>query len=125
MPIIELSSDTFVQSCAVCSGKETVEMSEALPEDTGAGDHLIRLPTCRNCGAVELLIPLQSDPDDHPEPGSYGHLHRLLVEELDERLTPSRADAARTAKRAKWFPSGFNLPAKFKPADVADKEERS
>lgn len=86
-------------------------MSDAMPEDTESGTHLIRLPECSKCGAVELLVPLQSDPDEHANPGCHAHLHRLLVEELDERLTPHRADAARTARRARWFPKAFNLAA--------------
>ena len=123
MPIIELTSDTFSQSCAVCSSERTFALGDAVPEETASGSRLIRLPTCIKCGSVELLIPLQSDPDADPEPGSYGHLHRLLVEELDERLTPTRADGARRSKREKWFATGFKVPVGPTPQDAPEKDE--
>jgi hypothetical protein len=123
MPILELKTDELRQTCAACGGERTIPLGDLSPEETEGGERVLRLPVCSGCGSVELLIPQQSDPDAYPTPGGYGHLHRLLVDELDERIAPARASPARKAKRAKWFPGGFRLPA-GSVVEPSEKEDR-
>ena len=122
MPITQLDKDKFSQVCAACGAERSLSLSDAAPEDSDAGDHLLRLPACSKCRSIELLVPQQTDPDTHPNPGGFTHLHRLLIDELDEQVAPSRVNAVLRAKRAKHFPNGFKvrLPRGLVPS--ADRE---
>jgi len=122
MPITQLDKDKFTQVCAACGAERSLSLSDAKPEDTDEGDHLLRLPACSNCGSIELLVPQQTDPDTHPNPGGFTHLHRLLIDELDEHVAPARVNAALKSRRAKHFPNGFKvrLPRGLVPS--ADRE---
>jgi hypothetical protein len=128
MPIEELADEHLVQRCAHCAAQHTIKhtaitagvAAPAAPADAA----VVALPACANCGAQEFLLRSPVDAPEHPAPGSYGHLHRLLVDCLHARLV-ARGRVAKELRKAggvtavpvdegalaRWFPAGLRLPA--------------
>lgn len=126
MPITELRSASILQDCAACEAQQEVPFSALAAganRDTVIDPYIIALPTCPGCGAREFLIRT-AYPDEiaRIKPGSYGHLHRLLVDRLHHHLI----EQARVIEGAivreleklprtdeeleKWLPDGLILP---------------
>jgi len=124
MPISALRETDFDQQCIKCGGVralsfDSVEVGVARESQSDAG--VIPLPACPTCGATEFLLRSLDD-EEHPSPGSYSHLHCLLVDTLHAELVkrdrlekalsrkevPVRAPAAETLRR--WFKDGLKLP---------------
>jgi len=112
MPITKLAEGQFSQVCARCNVERDVTF-EALAQlrDEQTEDVRFLLPACAQCGSIEILIPRGSGADEHPAPGSYGHLHRLLVNELSARIQGGSSSAGSPQKDElmKWFPEGLVL----------------
>ncbi len=124
MAITEVREDSIDQVCAQCSGVRTIAFSEVevgVVRDSQADSSIVPLPACLNCEAQEYLLCSRDD-EDHPSPGSYGHLHRLLVDTLhgrlvkkgrvakglDDKSIPEREPSAEVL--AQWFKDGLKLP---------------
>jgi hypothetical protein len=124
MAITEVREDSIDQVCAQCSGVRTIAFSEVevgMVRDSHADSTIVPLPACLNCGAQEYLLCSRDD-QEHPSPGSHGHLHRLLVDTLYGRLVkagrvvegldakdiPEREPSAEVL--AQWFKDGLKLP---------------
>ncbi|MGN6107482.1 MAG: hypothetical protein ACTHU0_20400 [Kofleriaceae bacterium] len=126
MAIHELTDDEAVQRCERCGSEHRIPLS-SLQVGAGQGGYVdgevVRLPRCSTCGATEFLVR-SPDGEAHPSPGTFGHLHRLLVDHLHTRLVEhaqvdpelvrgGRAPGvgARTseADRALWFPRGMKI----------------
>lgn len=126
MPLEELSDDHLVHRCSGCGSARTLAHAvlETGADDTASVDpRVLALPACTVCGAHEFLVRSVDADREHAVPGSYSHLHRLLVDHLHERLEPRRAAAhggkSKTKKPTKgggaealqrWFPNGLKLP---------------
>lgn len=80
MPIVAIEERTLRQRCARCERERELSLEELTPPD-GKPPEVLTLPPCA-CGAVEHLIHAPDGEPEHPEPGSFGHLHRLLVDGL-------------------------------------------
>lgn len=128
MAIYELADDEAVQRCERCGSEHRIPLS-SLQVGAGQGGYVdgevVRLPRCSTCGATEFLVR-SADGEAHPSPGTFGHLHRLLVDHLHTRLVEHaqlnpelarsgralRAGARMTeADRAQWFPRGMKIGA--------------
>jgi hypothetical protein len=124
MPIEELTSEEVLQRCSVC---QTATRSKLQTLSLGVGStvaddldgRVVRLPACPKCKAEEFLIRSEGAPP--ATPGSYGDLHRLLVDQLhaslaklgrfDSRLrVPALVDLD-PATVKEFFPDGFKLLA--------------
>ncbi|NOJ81152.1 hypothetical protein [Myxococcus xanthus] len=137
MAIHEVTTEDVLQRCARCgSGNrlslDTLEVGVARREDVD--DSLVQLPPCPACRSTEFLIRASESEPAHPAPGSFGHLHRLLVghvhAELVQRgrlhtvLKPKGGGARKVAvhplsqeARERWFPQGLRIavPANEEP----------
>ena len=124
MPIRELRANDLDQECAKCGAVRTLALSAleaGVSRDNQANSKIVPLPACAACGATEFLIR-SPDGEEHPAPGSYGHMHRLLVDELhaklvkanrvangiDAKTVPLKEPTAEVIGR--WFPGGLKLP---------------
>lgn len=88
MPIREIHDRDLEQECIACGRSNMYgfdAITAGIAHEERVDPNIIRLPVCGHCGAQEFLIRSPSK-DEHPAPGSYGHLHRLLVDELHARL---------------------------------------
>lgn len=120
MPIREVLDETIEQECGHCRSVHKVpylQMSVGLALEGLADDMSVILPLCPSCGAQEFLFAFEGD-DSFP--GSYGHLHRLLVNIvyrrlIDEDVVKSSLSQKNLPQVAdsevlhKWFPNGFRL----------------
>lgn len=123
MPIIAIEEDSLRQRCALCETERLLTLDE-LPPHEAIPEGMLVLPAC-GCGAVEHLIQAPAGEPEHPEPGSFGHLHRLLVEALVEEARAPKQRAARvdralrsriearipSAQRERWFSNGLRSEA--------------
>lgn len=134
MPLEELADDHLVQRCLGCSSTHQHAYAAMLAAPTLATEvpaeaRVVALPACAVCGAHEFLVRSSDAEGPHAAPGSYSHLHRLLVDHLHERLAAGRATelgAKRKASKAtkdasvealqRWFPEGLKLA----PPDAAE-----
>ncbi|WP_434345744.1 hypothetical protein ACN6A1_27850 [Myxococcus virescens] len=129
MAIHEVTADDVLQRCARCgSGNrlslDTLEVGVARREDVDDG--LVQLPPCPACRSTEFLIRAPEGEPEHPAPGSFGHLHRLLVGHLHAELVqrgrlhtvlkPKGGGAGRVVvrplpqeARERWFPQGLRI----------------
>lgn len=125
MPIEELTNEDVLQRCSACQSTARVRLAalsigvgSTLPEDVDG--RVLRLPQCPTCKAEEFLIR-SIDGQPVPTPGSYAHLHRLLVDQLhaqlakagrvDKRLGKLKLSELTAANRKEFFPDGLKLPA--------------
>jgi hypothetical protein len=124
MPIYALTNREVSQLCIHCKVThevplDTLEVSSVT--DQGAVAGCVVMPACAICGSGETLIGLSDSAPEHPRPGSFNHLHGLLVDQLHLHLlaagrvaTESAARAARVRRvppeaLARWVPGGLNL----------------
>ena len=123
MPILEITDTHVIQRCAGCSATRELSLQELVPvgDSEVLENGVLSLPACA-CGSTEFLIRAPDDEAPHPDPGSIGHLHRVvvdaLVDEVRERLEGGRttkpfADAMRTRIGSEvvsqWFPRGIKI----------------
>lgn len=125
MPIREIRDTNIDQECAKCGALHTLAFSAlevGVVRDTQANSKLIPLPACATCGATEFLMR-SPDAAVHPAPGSYGHMHSVLVDELHAKLVKAnriangidsktvtlKEPSAETIGR--YFPGGLKLAA--------------
>jgi hypothetical protein len=126
MPITELKPNRIEQRCAACEATRELPLTD-LTAGIQRGEQvdplLIGLPACPDCGAREFLIRSPARDDlTRITPGSYGHLHRLLVDRLHRDLVTagrivdgadrqSLANLPRTEEDLEtWLPRGPRLP---------------
>lgn len=95
MPILTIHDDQLTQRCAAC-GAERDLSADALTDRRDEPQILV-LPACP-CGAREFLVSSPANEPPHPQPGSFGHRHRLLVDALAAAL--GRPPAAKASRRA-------------------------
>ena len=133
MPILFVEEDSLLQRCALCESERLVALDE-LPSQGDAPEGSLILPPCA-CGAVEHLRHAPRGEPEHPEPGSFGHKHRLLVDALVEELRSTKKDLARRGAslrqrvetrlsselRERWFSEG--LHTREKAADKVKAKE--
>ncbi len=125
MPILTIEDNSVRQHCALCERVRDVPLERlALREDLPPD--VLPLPPCA-CGAVEHLFHSPPDEPEHPEAGSFGHRHRLLVDGLIDALHETTIDSGSLASRVtqfvpssareQWFPNGLRI-------DVDEREAR-
>lgn len=129
MSIHEMTSTEVVQRCGKCAAEnrialDTLEVGVARDEQTDAT--VVPLPACPKCSSTEFLLRSPNDEPAHPAPGSFGHLHRLLVDEMHAelvkrkkvipllkdnqgRVDPKLAKPVAAEELARWFPQGLKI----------------
>ena len=129
MSIHEMTSTEVVQRCGRCAAEnrialDTLEVGVARDEQTDAS--VVPLPACPTCRSTEFLLRSPNDEPAHPAPGSFGHLHRLLVDEMHAelvkrkkvipllkdnqgRVDPKLATPVAAEELARWFPQGLKI----------------
>lgn len=123
MPICELTPSETRACCAVCGTERTLSINDLAlgqsdPVDEGAMP-VLALPPCGQCRAQEFLPGASPESPDHPDPGGYGHLHRLLVDQLHLQVAKVRGKKGKPGKPKtrdvseetlkRWFPKGLKL----------------
>src|SRR4051812_10280104 len=91
MAILEVTNTDVLQRCERCENERWIPLAGlqagvALDPVSGSDPTIIPLPPCPNCSSFECLIREPDDEPAHPSPGSFGHLHRLLVNHLHSVL---------------------------------------
>ena len=133
MAIFQITDTEVVQRCAKCSQENHTPLSKlqvGVARDSSHTDlSIIPLPQCPKCKSGEFLIQSDDSAPAYPAPGSFGHLHRMLVDQLHAQLVSAgqvnpaitvkptaRPVAAADLKR--WFPSGMKIdPALTNPQE--------
>lgn len=130
MPIYEVTSTDALQICVSCDRATRLPLATlqaGVPDPRGAEALAVLLPPCPQCGSVEYLFRSPDAEPEHSEPGSFGHLHRLMVDHLHSELVkadrvhpgirdkktgkpdPRIARAVKPADREKFFPRGLKI----------------
>lgn len=130
MTIQEITPTDVLQRCESCEDKHRILIDDlevgATQGPQQVEGRLVPLPPCPACGAVEFLVRTPDHEADHPSQGSFGHLHRMPVDELHaELVTRGKVNAAlrdaqgkvptrlakplSAAKRERWFPNGLRV----------------
>ncbi|RKH04354.1 hypothetical protein [Corallococcus carmarthensis] len=139
MALLEIAETHVLQRCARCdstnrSALDSLEVGVARRENVDDG--LVQLPPCASCRSSEFLIRAAEGEPEHPAPGSFGHLHRLLVGHLHAELVqrgrlhralkPKGGSAPQVVThplsqeaRERWFPQGLRI------AVLADEQPRT
>lgn len=129
MSIHEMTSTEVLQRCGKCAAEnrialDTLEVGVARDEQTDGS--VVPLPACPTCRSTEFLLRSPNDEPAHPGPGSFGHLHRLLVDEMHAelvkrkkvipllkdnqgRVDPKLAKPVAAEELARWFPQGLKI----------------
>jgi len=129
MAIHEVTAEDMLQRCARCGSSnrltlDTLEVGVARREDVDDG--LVQLPACPACSSTEFLIRATEGEPEHPAPGSFGHLHQLLVGHVHAELTQrgrlhsmlktKKGGAGKVVvsplsqeARERWFPRGLRI----------------
>lgn len=129
MSIHEMTSTEVLQRCGKCAAEnrialDTLEVGVARDEQTDGS--VVPLPACPTCRSTEFLLRSPNDEPAHPAPGSFGHLHRLLVDEMHAelvkrkkvipllkdnqgRVDPKLAKPVAAEELARWFPQGLKI----------------
>jgi len=137
MAIHEVTDTEVLQSCAKCNAENRIALSGVdvgVARDDQSDARIVLLPACPTCRATECLIRSPDDEPAYPAPGTFGHLHRMLVDHLHAELVKKnkvipalrdnrgRADQALARPVAqvtkdKWFPRGMKIdtPAREPP----------
>lgn len=129
MAIEEVMGTELLQRCAGCGAVNRVHF-DALVVGVACGDcvdeHVVPLPSCPSCSSTEFLIRTSAGVTDHPSSGSFGHLHRVLVDHVHAELVgrrqviPSLLDAAGEPRKglcrppsadavSRWFKQGLRI----------------
>ncbi len=136
MPIIEIKHSLIHQHCAACETERQLQASELGAEDAREGlPFVLKLPRC-SCGASEHLIHSPQGEPAYPFPGTFGHLHRLLVDALLEVLVAEAASIEPLELQLRkqlgeatvetWFPKGLRtVPAPDAGATTIQPEKDS
>ena len=136
MSIHEMTSTEVVQRCGRCAAEnrialDTLEVGVARDEQTDGS--VVPLPACPTCRSTEFLLRSPNDEPAHPAPGSFGHLHRLLVDEMHAelvkrkkvipllkdnqgRVDPKLAKPVAAQELARWFPQGLKIEPRIAEA---------
>ena len=132
MAIFEVTDALVVQRCAKCSNENTTSLSSlsvGVARDNQGDPNVIPLPACPKCQSTEFLIRSADDAPAYPTPGSFGHLHRVLVDHLHARLVSAGqvnaavkhkvvARSVPSADLGRWFPNGMKIdPALASPQE--------
>ncbi|WP_223643767.1 hypothetical protein [Corallococcus sp. EGB] len=129
MSIREVTDTDVVQQCGHCGAStrvqiDALEVGVARDDQTDAS--VVPLPACPTCRSTEFLLRSPEDEPPHPAPGSFGHLHRLLVDEVHAalvkrkkvipllkdkqgRVDPKLAKPVAAEELARWFPRGLKI----------------
>jgi hypothetical protein len=129
MPIESLNDRTLGQRCINCGTARTLELDKlhvklepGIRPDTSPAK--IDLPVCASdgCNSSETLFTSPERAAIRATPGSYGHLHSLLVDKLalqlidggrlkgGERATAERLIRPREEEASAFFADGLVLP---------------
>lgn len=127
MAIYEVLDDNILQRCENCMSANLLALDDLLVgvEHEGKTDErIVPLPACSACGSGEYLIRTAKEDPEHPVPGSFGHLHRLLVDHVHAELVRRKRVASSLRERTaeslvaktvadtafrRWFPQGLKL----------------
>ena len=124
MTIREITEEGIEQTCDICERVRQFSLDDitvGMVTEEQINDTVIPLPKCDNCGSVEYLIPSKEDAPEHPSPGSFGHLHAILVDLLHEQLvnqgrliqelTPDKLKKKKRTNEEieRWFKDGLRL----------------
>jgi len=124
MPIQSLTRNRVLQHCIACGESRDLDLEQLEVgifdgEPEGAAATVVTMPPCSRCASVEFLIGSSASAPEDPQPGSYGHLHRLLVDRLHAdlidlgRVAPDsqgrelRLRRPGTSELERWFPNGL------------------
>ena len=123
MTITRLTSEVLEHLCDQCNARRELSLRALRlgpPSGTPGRLLVVALPSCE-CGSIEHLFPSSSE---HRAPGSFGHLHGLLVTVLVARLIDRGAvgdhidvsaldyAAPKQSTLQRWFPNGLRLDAR-------------
>jgi len=137
MAIIEVSDTLVVQRCAKCNNENLTPLSNlevGVERETHADPRIIPLPVCPKCHSSEFLIRSADDEAAHRAPGGFGHLHRMLVDQLHAQLVSAGqvkasikdkvvARPVPSADLGHWFPNGLKIDLALKsPKDKSPPE---
>ena len=136
MSIHELNTTDVLQRCGKCAAEnritlDSLEVGAARDGQTDAG--VVPLPACPTCRSTEFLLRSPDNEPAHPAPGSFGHLHRMLVDEVHAELVkrkkvipllkdkqgvvdPKLARPVAAEDVARWFPQGLKIEARLSEA---------
>jgi len=137
MALHEITDIDIRVRCGRCSLEvrpQLTTLSVGVVRNGTVDERVIPLANCATCGSNEFLMRTPDDDPPYPSPGSFGHLHRLLVDHLhaelinrDRMITEVRTKIGTnkaafirplTAELiAKWFPSGLKLDARISEAE--------
>jgi hypothetical protein len=123
--VAEVTASELVQACVVCGAQHRLPLASleaGVGEGTRRQEGAVALPPCAQCGALEFLFRSPAGEPSHPQPGSPGHLHRLLVDTLHARLVaaaggeddggPGRPRPGPSNEELlRWFPGGLRMPS--------------
>jgi hypothetical protein len=133
MAIFEVTDTEVVQRCAKCGNENHTPLSKlevGVGRESRADPRIIPLPECPICHSTEFLIRSADGEPAHPTPGSFGHLHRMLIDHLHAQLVsagnvnPAFRDQAiarpvSSADHKRWFPNGTKIdPALASPQET-------
>jgi len=144
MSIHELNTTDVLQRCGKCAAEnritlDSLEVGVARDDQTDAG--VVPLPACPTCRSTEFLLRSPDNEPAHPAPGSFGHLHRMLVDEVHAELVkrkkvipllkdkqgavdPKLAKPVAAEDVARWFPQGLKIEARLSEAARAKEPEQ-
>ncbi len=144
MSIHELNTSDVLQRCGKCAAEnrivlDSLEVGVARDDQTDAG--VVPLPACPTCRSTEFLLRSPDNEPAHPAPGSFGHLHRMLVDEVHAELVkrkkvipllkdkqgvvdPKLARPVAAEDVARWFPKGLKIEARLSEAARAKEPEQ-
>ena len=132
MPIVRIAADHIRQLCTACQGRREVPFDDLgfTGEPDGPDTGILAIPPC-SCGATEFLVRAPADEPAHPVAGSFGHLHRLLVDALVDALRARSVvpetdvlaavnDNLGSDARETWFPNGLQAEPLTASNDAGD-----
>jgi hypothetical protein len=142
MAIHEVTTTDVLQHCEACDDEHRVlidDLEVGVAHDQQVDGRLVPMPPCPVCGAVEFLVRAPDNEPEHPSQGSFGHLHRMMVDELHAELItrdkvntalrdgegnvpPSLAKPLSTEKRDRWFSKGLRARRKVEQAERTSEE---
>ena len=129
MAIYELSSTGVVQRCGKCAAENRIALDTltvGVARDGQTDARVVPLPPCPSCKSSEFLLRSADGEPAHPALGSFGHLHRMLVDQVHaelvkrKRVLPSLKDkqgvvqsglakAVSAMEVKRWFHSGMKI----------------
>ncbi len=89
MSIHEMNATEVLQRCSKCNAENRIvidSLEAGVARDDQTDARIVPLPACPTCRSTEFLIRSPDDEQAHPAPGSFGHLHRMLVDQVHAEL---------------------------------------